>query len=91
MDFVWRTSADISLDLADRLKHIRKRKKITQLKLSEISGVSYASLRRFERTGNISLSSLIKIADALGLVNEIDSLFTQPVYSSIDEVINDVR
>ena len=33
--------------------------------------------------------SLIKVVMELGLINEINDLFTQPVYLSIEEVIND--
>ena len=81
--------SDIALQLAQRLKRIRKRKKITQRQLASRSNVSYASLCRFEQTGLISLESFIKITMELGVVDEIKELFTRPVYSSIDEVIND--
>ena len=81
--------SDIALQLAQRLKRIRKRKKITQRQLASRSNVNYASLCRFEQSGLISLESFIKITMELGVVDEIKELFTRPVYSSIDEVIND--
>lgn len=37
----------------------------------------------------ISLISLIKIAMELNVSEEINGLFTSPVYMSIDEVLND--
>ncbi len=83
--------SDVAKDLAQRLKRIRKRKKITQKQLSVRSNVSYASLCRFEQTGLISLEGLIKLAMELGVLNEINDLFTRPVYTSIEEVINDRR
>ena len=83
--------SDIAKQLADRLKRIRKRKKITQHQLAARSNVSYASLCRFEQTGQISLESLIKLTMELGLVDEIRELFTRPVYTSIEEVMNDRR
>ncbi|MBE5847953.1 MAG: helix-turn-helix domain-containing protein [Lachnospiraceae bacterium] len=83
--------SDVAKDLAQRLKRIRKRKKITQKQLSARSNVSYASLCRFEQTGLISLEGLIKLAMELGVLNEINDLFTRPVYTSIEEVINDRR
>ena len=85
------TTDDINRALAKRLQNIRKRRKITQKQLAERSNVSYATLRKFEKTGEISLRSLTKIATELGLVNEIKELFTQPVYLSIDEVIRDEK
>ena len=90
-DFVWETPSDINKDIAKRIKKIRKRRKITQKQLAGRSNVSYASLKKFEQTGEISLLSLTKIAIELGLIDELKSLFTQPVYLSIEEVINDKR
>lgn len=81
--------SDVAKSLAHRLKGIRKRKKITQHQLASRSNVSYASICRFEQTGLISLESFIKIAMELGVIDEIRELFTRPLYTSIEEVIND--
>ena len=89
MDFVWETPSEMALDLAKRIKRIRKRKKITQVQLAKRCNVSYGALKKFEQTGEISLVSLIKIAMELNLSDEIKELFTDPVYMSIDEVLND--
>ena len=83
--------SDVAKTLAQRLKGIRKRKKITQHQLASRSNVSYASLCRFEQTGQISLESFIKLSMELGMIEEVRDLFTRPVYSSIEEVINDRR
>ena len=88
MNFLWDTPSDIALRLAKKIKDIRKRKKITQKELAGRSNVSYATLRKFEKTGQISLESFIKLTMELGLIQEINNLFTEPVYSSIEEVIN---
>ena len=69
-NYIWETPEEINLKIADRLKNIRKRRRISQKKLSEISGVSYGSIKRFETTGQISLLSLTRIATALDVVNE---------------------
>lgn len=80
------------LEIASRFVAIRKNKKISQQRLSVISGVSYASIRRFEKTGDISLASLIKLALALQLYDDIDNLFKRcPDYQSIEEIINDQK
>lgn len=89
MEYPWETPSDVAKRLAERVKNIRKRKKITQKQLAARSNVSYAALRVFEKTGKISLESFIKITMELGMVNEINELFTQPVYSSIEEVLSD--
>ena len=89
MYFSFNAPSDIALNLAKRIKAIRKRRKITQKQLATRCNVSYGSLKKFEQTGEISLISLIKIAMELNIANEIENLFTQPTYLSIEEVIND--
>lgn len=91
MDYLWDTPSDVAKRLAYKIKKIRKQKKITQRELSGRSNVSYATLRKFEKTGQISLESLIKLTMELGVVNEINELFENPVYNSIEEVINASR
>ncbi|MCR4782563.1 MAG: helix-turn-helix domain-containing protein [Lachnospiraceae bacterium] len=85
--FIWETPEEINKALADRFREIRRRRKISQQELSNLSGVSYGSIKRFESTGNISLISLTKLAIALGLENEIRAMFTDVPYQSIEEVI----
>ena len=91
MDFIWDTPNDIALKTAQRIKRIRKRRKITQQELAKRSNVSYASYRKFEETGQIAFVSLVKVAMELGLTEELNALFTQPVYLNIDEVTHDTR
>ena len=77
-------------EIADRFRTVRKSMKVSQTRLSVISGVSYASIRRFENTGEISLVSLIKLALALQRYDDIDNLFKiTKTYSSIEDVINE--
>ena len=54
------------IDLASRFKVYRKKAKLTQLELADRSGVSYGTIKRFERTGKISLESLWQLAIAIG-------------------------
>lgn len=86
---LWETAEEIDLALAKRVRNIRKRRKISQEKLSRLSGVSYGSLKRFETTGQISLLSLTKLAIALDCTEEVRGLFTQIPYLTIEEVIRE--
>jgi transcriptional regulator with XRE-family HTH domain len=83
-----KTPNEIAKSLADKMKEHRKKLKISQEVLSQKSGVSLGSIKRFETKYEISLQSFIKIAIALDLDNDIENLFTQKIYASIDEVIN---
>ena len=87
--YMWKTNDEIMYDLASRVKNIRKRRSVTQQQLSYMSGVSYGSIKRFETTGEISLYSLIRITRALDIIDEIDNLFTQVEYKSIEEILNE--
>lgn len=89
MEYIFDTPSDVAIRLANKIKSIRKRRKITQKQLADRSNVSYATLRKFEATGQISLESFIKLVMELGLKDELDNLFSTPVYNSIDEVINE--
>lgn len=84
-----KTPPEIAKVLSERLKNKRKKMKLSQAKLAQMSGVSFASIRRFESLHEISLISFIKIAFALNLEKELLGLFTQKEYNSIQEVINE--
>ena len=75
---IWETAEELDMKIAQRMRNIRKRRQISQQKLSDMSSVSYGSIKRFETTGQISLLSLTKIATALGVS-----------YQEIQEVINE--
>lgn len=81
--------SDVNKEIAKRMRERRKEKRISQKKLSEHSDVSLGSLKRFEQTGEISLSALIKIAFALGYEDDFDYLFSQRGYASIQEIIDE--
>ena len=89
--YVWETAEEMDAALAKRIRGIRKRRRLTQQDLSERSGVSLGTLKRFETTGQISLLSLTKLAIALGCENEIRSLFDNVVYESSEEVIDESK
>lgn len=61
--------------LVDRIVNRRKEMKLTQIELAKRSGVSYASIRRFEISGEISLHSLMKIANAINCLKDFKKLF----------------
>lgn len=70
-------------ELVMREKAARKAKKFTQKRLAERTGVSYGSIRRFEQTGEISLLSLVKIANALDCLEDFNELFKKPPVTDI--------
>ncbi len=83
-----KTWNEINNGIAERIVQLRKRKKITQKEIARRSGVSLGSVKRFEQSGEISLQSLTKIAIALGVDGELDTLFSEVPFSSIEEVMH---
>ena len=88
---IWETAEELDQKLAQRVRNIRKRRSISQEKLSSMCGVSYGSIKRFETSGKISLISLTKIAMALDMADELRNIFTQVPYKNIQEVINETK
>lgn len=76
------TPAEISKDLAQRHRLLRKKLRLSQKEMAERSGVSLGSLKRFENTGKISLEALLKLSHLTGRLKEFDSIF------QIDDNIN---
>ncbi|MCL2248589.1 MAG: hypothetical protein FWC13_04905 [Oscillospiraceae bacterium] len=57
-------------------------------RLSEMSGVSYGSIKRFEASGEISLTALLKIALVLDCADDFENLFANSQPRSIQEIID---
>ncbi|MCR5224832.1 MAG: helix-turn-helix domain-containing protein [Alphaproteobacteria bacterium] len=77
--------------IRDRVKSKRKAMKLSQEELAKRSGVSFGSVKRFEGTGEISLTSLLKIAIVLESEDDFDSLFMRKSYQSLQEVIDEAK
>ena len=83
------TPREINLQIAQRLRKVRRRRKISQKELSVKSGVSLGSVKRFETTGDVSLLSLTKIAMALDLQDSLLNLFADVPFQSLEEIKNE--
>lgn len=85
-DFVkTQTIQSVTEQLVEREKQRRKKMHLSQRDLANKSGVSYASIRRFESIGEISLTSLLKIANALDCLEDFNSVFKMPAVKSLKD------
>ncbi len=71
-----KTPQESRQELAARAKERRLALNISQQELAERSGVSLGSIKRFESSGLISLSSLLEISLVFGCLGDFDTLFT---------------
>ncbi|MFM8361798.1 MAG: helix-turn-helix domain-containing protein [Haliscomenobacter sp.] len=77
-------------EIAGRHKVLRKQAGFSQRELAKRSGVSLGSLKRFESTGQISLESLLLLADVLNRLGDFDALL-RPVENleAIEKLFSD--
>lgn len=87
-------AADAQDMLRKQVRFWRLKDGLTQKGLAARSGVSLASLRRFERCGEISLASYLRLLGVLGGLNET-VLAREPgrrdQYNSLAEVLAEAR
>ena len=84
---MFETVQELADGVAARLRSIRLDADLTQAGLAARSGVTLASLRRFETRGQIAFESLIRLAQALGRDGDIAALFAPPPIASLDELV----
>lgn len=80
---------DVAVQIAARVKARRLELNLTQEGLAARAGVKFATYRRFEQTGEISLKGLLQIGFALNALSDFDLLFAQKQYLSLDDVLNE--
>lgn len=83
----FKTVPDIALSIARRAQEARLSQNLSRKTLSKMSGVAESSIKRFEMSGEISIISLLKIAKALGHINQFEETFTQQGVISIEQVL----
>lgn len=86
MRFDFYTPDEVGSILSQRLKHHRVTQDLTQKELAERAGVGLSTIARIETGQGGTFDNVIRIAVALGLINDFTTLFdTTP--KTIDEVM----
>ena len=83
------TPPDVAKQIAVRVKARRLELNLTQEGLAARAGVKFATYRRFEQTGEISLKGLLQIGFALHALADFEALFAQRQYQTLDDVLNE--
>lgn len=81
---------EVALELARRLRAFRVDPGgagISQQELARRSGVGLTPLKRFERTGGITLNSLVGILRAMDLLERLEGLVPEPASPSPMELL----
>ena len=86
-----KTVQEVRIGIAGRFKARRLDLNLTQRELAARSGVTWSSLKRFEREGLIALDSLLKLAVALDCLDDFDKLAGEsqpiPAAQSLDALL----
>ncbi len=82
---------EIQKEIARKEKARRKDKGLTQEELARRAGLSLASLRRFEQTGEISFASLVRIGSVLDDEKAFLDLFAPQEYQTMKELLDAKR
>ncbi|MES2830620.1 MAG: helix-turn-helix domain-containing protein [Pseudomonadota bacterium] len=81
LDFNFSTHQEISLEIGHRIRVRRIALNLTQPDVAERAGVAKGTVSNIETKGQSSLESLIRVLQALNLVQELQPLFQSPVRS----------
>jgi len=84
--FEQKTPLEINKEIAKNIIRVRKRLGYSQVELSKKAGVSLGSLKRFEQSGEVSLTSLTKIAIVLEISNQLEDLFAPSPSDHVEDL-----
>ena len=86
-----KTVQEVQAGIASRFKARRLAMNLTQSELAARSGVTFSSLKRFEREGLIALDSLLNLALVLNCLDDFDKLAAEsqptPAAQSLDALL----
>jgi transcriptional regulator with XRE-family HTH domain len=85
------TPAELTAQVGGRARALRLARGLRQADLAAEAGISLATLKRFEATGQAAFESVVRIAVALRAEADIAALFPPPVQRSLDDVIGQAK
>jgi transcriptional regulator with XRE-family HTH domain len=83
-----KTAQEVQAGIAGRFKARRLAMNLTQSELASRSGVTFSSLKRFEREGLIALDSLLNLALVLNCLDEFDKLAAESPANSATQSLD---
>lgn len=84
LDFGFASADEICRELASRLRTARMEQGLQQVELASRAGVSRGTVITLEKSGHCTFESLVRIAMALDLVDQLTPLFVFKVRSIAD-------
>jgi transcriptional regulator with XRE-family HTH domain len=72
------SSEAVCAELGARIKRLRLMRNLTQQEVADMTLASLSSIRRLESHGQGSLLLLVRVANAVQVVDQFDSFFNEP-------------
>jgi len=94
MSVILKSPKEMMLDIAVKVREKRLHLNWSQQTLSDRSGVAFGTLKKFERTGQISLESLLKLGLVLDALEDFETLFKPSSglnASSLDALLKEIK
>ena len=82
----FKSPKDVARQVSKQARARRVAHNLSRETLAAKSGVSSASIRRFETTGDISFESLVKLAQVLDCLDAFEGLFPAPEPISLAQI-----
>lgn len=79
--FDLRPPESVCRTLGERARALRLARNLSQQELANMGGVSLSTVRRLEARGQGGIQTLVQVAQALGVAEGLEGLFTLPMRS----------
>lgn len=76
----------VRAELGNRVRKVRKSRRLTQADVAERAGLSRPTVSMFERGNDVSLDSFLSIFRALDLLDTLDAAVVEPGVSPMAEL-----
>jgi transcriptional regulator with XRE-family HTH domain len=87
MEFQNYSPAELCRAVGRRAKEARLSREYRQQDLAERAGVPVSTVKRFESTGRVAFEAVVRIAFALGVERDFETLFPPHDARSLDEIL----
>ena len=85
------TPTSVERLLGERVREARRRRGWTQAELAQRAGLGVATVARFEASGQGQVSTLTRLCDALGHLDDLGAVLRAPPPTTLDELRREGR
>ncbi len=81
-----KTNDEYLTEIGSRVRKRRLEKQLTQQEVADRAGVHVNSVRMLERKADVKLITLIQVLRALGSVQDIEKILSQPLPKKLEDI-----